>query len=244
VGVPIRRSALEPLGTPRYGRRFHLWFLAGEIGLLVLLGALAVIVRQHPGPLPADVGLELDVQRALLPHPILADPLEALSTLNWPTPTAITMAIVIALFLLLRRWLDAIVVLIVAAVSSVATFELSRWVHRPRPAGHGVHPLQVIASSYSFPSGHVAYAVAVFGLFLFLTTQVRRPFHPALVVAVRVVLIGIIVLMPVSRILEGEHWPSDVVAGALDGLFWLALFAHLYLWARNRWPMLLARDER
>jgi len=36
---------------------------------------------------------------------------------------------------------------------------------------------------------------------------------------------------------EGEHWPSDVLAGALDGLFWLVLFAHLYLWARSRWPL-------
>jgi len=54
----------------------------------------------------------------------------------------------------------------------------------------------------------------------------------------------LILLMPVSRILEAEHWPSDVLAGALDGLFWLIIFAHLYLWARARWPGLLARDER
>jgi undecaprenyl-diphosphatase len=170
--------------------------------------------------------------------------LEAISTLNWPVPTAVTLAVIVIIFLLLRRWLDAIVVPVAAGVSSLATLELSRWVHRPRPLGYGVHPLQHITSTYGFPSGHVTYAVAIFGLFLFLTSQVRRPVHPALIWAVRTVLVLVILLMPVSRILEGEHWPSDVVGGLLDGVFWLVLFSHVYLFARARWPRLLARDER
>jgi undecaprenyl-diphosphatase len=154
------------------------------------------------------------------------------------------MAIIIAVFLFLRRWLDVLVVPAAAIVSSVLTFELSRWVHRPRPSGHGVHPLQVITHTFSFPSGHVAYAVTVFGLFLFLTMEVRRPIHPALIAAIRIVLVVLIVLMPVSRMMEGEHWPSDVLGGLLDGLIWLILFAEVYLWLRRRVPRLLAADER
>lgn len=236
--------------TPEVGRPsetaapLHLRFLAGEVLLLIALGILAVVVKQHPGPLTGDVGLELDVQRAILPYPALSGPLEAISTLNWPQPTAITLAIIAVVFLLLRRWLDVIVVPLAAGASSLATFELSRWVHRPRPSGYGIHPLQVITHTYSFPSGHVTYAVAVFGLFLFLSFQVRRPVHPAVVWLIRLVLAALILLMPVSRVLEGEHWPSDVLAGALDGLIWLVLFAHLYVWARTRWARLLAPDER
>ena len=243
--MSVRASRSVGVFEPR-GQRGprHAPFIATELLLLILLGALAVVVRGHPGPLPADVGTEVDVQKALLGKGVVTGGLEALSTLNWPIPTAITMAVIVVIFLALRRWLDAIVPPIAAAVSSVATFGLSKWVHRPRPLGHGIHPLQYITSTYSFPSGHVTYAVAVFGLFLFLTSQVRRPFHPALVWLIRVVLAAVILLMPVSRIMEAEHWPSDVLAGAIEGLFWLVIFAHLYLFARFRWPFLLARDER
>jgi membrane-associated phospholipid phosphatase len=243
MSVPARRNEPTAIRSHHTGAMRHLLFVGGEVLLLVILGVLAVIVKQHPGPLVGDAGLEVDVQKLLL-HSFLAGPIEAISTLNWPKPTAITLGIIIAVFLVLRRWLDAIVVPLSALAGSLGTFELSRWVHRARPSGHGIHPLQVITGTYSFPSGHMQYAVTVFGLFLFLTYQVRRPFHPALIWVIRVVLIAVIVLMPVSRVLEGEHWPSDVLAGALDGLFWLVLFAHLYLWARARWPRLLAADER
>lgn len=240
----MARYEREPGGAGRDALRYWPAVLGLAAVCAVILALLAVAAKGHPGPFPGDVGLELDVQHALLPHPILAGPLEALSTLNWPTPTAITMAIIVALFLLLRRWLDTILAPLAAIVSSIVTFEISRWVHRPRPSGHGIHPLQVITHTYSFPSGHVTYAVTVFGLFLFLTTQVRRPIHPLLIGAIRVVLVAVILLMPVSRVLEGEHWPSDVLAGLINGLIWLALFSQVYLWARNRWPRLLAPDER
>jgi membrane-associated phospholipid phosphatase len=106
------------------------------------------------------------------------------------------------------------------------------------------HILSKIANFYSFPSGHVVHATAVFGLFLFLSTQIRRPIHPLVIGLIRVLLVAAIILMPISRILEGEHWPTDVLAGLLYGGFWLVIAAHVYVWARKRWPRLLARDER
>lgn len=236
----------DPEDVERYRQSAlpHLAFLAPAVVVLLLLGTLTWIVKHHPGPLTGDVGIEVAIQHALLPHQIVAEPIEAVSTLNWPLPSAITLAVIFAIFLLLRRWLDAIVVPLAAGASSLATYDLSRWVHRPRPSGHGVHRLQVLTHTYSFPSGHVTYAVAIFGLFLFLTYQVRRPFHPVLVWAIRLALVVLIALMPISRILEGEHWPSDVLGGAFEDFFWLILFAHIYLWTKRRWPRLLAQDER
>ncbi|HLJ67664.1 MAG TPA: phosphatase PAP2 family protein [Chloroflexota bacterium] len=222
----------------------HLPFLAAEGILLALLAVFSVAVRGHPAPLAGDVGMERAVQQSVLPHQWLAAPLEAVSTLHWPVPTAITLIVISALFLYLRRWLDTILTPLIAGASSLTRLELSKWVHRPRPSDHGIHIVQIITSSFSFPSGHVTYATSVYGLFLFLTYQVRHAFHPALLWAIRVVLVLLIVLMPVSRVLEGEHWPSDTVAGLMLGLFWVILFAHLYGWARNRWTRLLAADER
>lgn len=239
-GVSVTALSSRPASTAG----FHAIFLVVEALIVALVAVLGVAARKHPGPFVGDVGVERAVQSALLPHAALTDPLEALSTLNWPVPTAITLGIIVAVFLVLRRWLDAIVLPVAAAVESVVTLQFSKWIHRPRPTDHGIHILQKITGSYSFPSGHVTYAFAIFGLLLFLTTRVRHPFHPALVWMLRAVLLVLIVLMPISRVLEGEHWPSDTLGGALNGLFWLILFAHVYLWARSRWPVLLAADER
>jgi membrane-associated phospholipid phosphatase len=74
--------------------------------------------------------------------------------------------------------------------------------------------------------------VAFFGFVLFLTWRMRRPALPLW--PVRAVLIALIVLMGPSRVLEGEHWPSDVLGGLLYGAFWLILGLHVYAWAGHR----------
>ena len=244
TSVPQRQRLREAVRLQRRPAVAHAGFLAGEVFLGALLAGLCFTVKAHPGPLPGDVAAELDVQHSLLPHRLLTDGIEALSTLNWPVPSAMTLAAIVALSLLLRRWLDTAAVILTAALCSATNARLSQFIHRPRPSGHGIHVLSVIKSTYSFPSGHVVYATAVFGLFLFLTYQVRRPVHPALLWAIRAVAAAVILLMPVSRVLEGEHWPSDVLAGVLFGALWLVAMSHVYLWARHRWPWTLAPDER
>ncbi|HEX6506636.1 MAG TPA: phosphatase PAP2 family protein [Chloroflexota bacterium] len=242
--VPVRPVRAER--SVRHGvlRGRDAGVLLVEVMLLAVFIGLAVAVKRHPGPLPGDVGLELDVQHAVLPHRFLTNVLDAVSTLNWPIPATITIAIIMLIFLLLRRWLDALAVVATLAVIEGTGTPINRFIHRPRPSDHGIHVLAVIRGSYSFPSGHVIHATAVFGMFLFLTTQVRHQFHPAIVWLVRLVAVAVIVLMPISRVEEGEHWPSDVLGGLLYGAFWLIIAAYAYLWARNRWPRLLARDER
>lgn len=56
-------------------------------------------------------------------------------------------------------------------------------------------------------------------------------------------MIALIVLMGPSRMLEGEHWLSDVVEGLLYGAFWLLAGIHAYRWAWHRWPRLPGRHE-
>jgi membrane-associated phospholipid phosphatase len=74
-------------------------------------------------------------------------------------------------------------------------------------------------------------------------TYLARPPAPWLVI-LRVVLALIVVLMGISHILEGEHWPSDVVAGHLLGAFWLIVGIHAYRWLWRRSPRLRGHDER
>jgi undecaprenyl-diphosphatase len=78
--------------------------------------------------------------------------------------------------------------------------------------------------SVNFPSGHVAYATALFGFFAFLGLERRR----AEVVVVSLLLI---VAMGPARIISGAHFPSDVVGGYLVGAAWLC---GVVLWTTRR----------
>jgi membrane-associated phospholipid phosphatase len=57
-------------------------------------------------------------------------------------------------------------------------------------------------------------------------------------------LLAQIVLMPISRTLEGEHWPTDSLAGLLVGGFWLLIGVQIYRAVTHRWPHLVPPDER
>ncbi len=89
----------------------------------------------------------------------------------------------------------------------------------PRP---DLLPHLDIVHTYSFPSGHAAGNMMVFGALALLA--VRASAYVA--AAAMVLLIG------ASRIWLGVHWPSDVVAGWIEGLGWLA-FCRLWLPARG-----------
>ena len=235
-GSAAQRARVESPG------RWHAPFIAGEVLIVVLAMALAVIVAHHPAPLPGDAGVALAEQHLILPHAALTWTIDAVSTINWPIPSAVALIVVTIVLLLLRRRLAAAVALLVAGLADGSSYLTNEIVRRPRPSGHGLHVLQHIKNYYSFPSGHVIHALAFFGFLVFLTYLARHP--AAWVWLVRVVLVLLIVLMAPSRVLEGEHWPSDVLEGLLYGAFWLLAGVHAYRWAWRRWPRLRGRYEQ
>lgn len=97
---------------------------------------------------------------------------------------------------------------------------------RPRPM---VFVPLVMETDYSFPSGHVAAAMAFYGLLALLLWR-RRRWGWAVVCALWVVAVG------VSRIYLGVHYPSDVLGSLTFGLLWLAAIASLHDWLLQRWP--------
>jgi membrane-associated phospholipid phosphatase len=114
--------------------------------------------------------------------------------------------------------------LIVAAVligAALFTDHVKDLVERPRPPGE---PL-VSAVGYSFPSGHTLNSTATYGLVALIATRSRLP--PAL----RRIAVAVGVIVPamvgLSRIALGVHYPSDVLAGWLGGLAFVALGAVL-----------------
>lgn len=216
-------------------------FVAGA-ALLAAAIVLALAVKAHPGPWADDINIELADQHLLLPHHLLAMGIDQVSRVNWPTPAGIIVGVVFVLLLLLRRWLDALTAAGASVFGDLSSYLTNQFVQRPRPEGHGISILKQVTNYFGFPSGHVVHVVAFFGVLLFLTFQTRR--WPALRLLLGVIFILLLLLIGPSRVMEGEHWPSDVVEGFFIGAFWLVVALHWYWWAGRRWPRLLAPDER
>jgi membrane-associated phospholipid phosphatase len=138
-------------------------------------------------------------------------------------PVLIPLVGVVALLLVLRgRWRMASFPVQAGLAEALAYALTVLFVVRIRPP---VEQLDTFMMTHSFPSGHVAASVAVYGsLALLLTAHVRAMW-------VRVPIWTIAVVIPLvvawSRLYRGEHHPIDVAAGALMGLGALtaALFA-------------------
>jgi undecaprenyl-diphosphatase len=71
----------------------------------------------------------------------------------------------------------------------------------------------------SYPSGHVAAAVACYGSLAAIVLWRSR--HALLRAGAVAVAVGVPLLVVVSRLYRGMHFPSDVVAGLLLGTAWL-----------------------
>lgn len=118
-----------------------------------------------------------------------------------------------------RRLREALLLLLIGGGGRILVDIQKLQTARLRPEGH---EHLVAVESLSFPSAHAANATMVWlGLALLLvSTRPRRSF--ALWAAV-----WLAVLVGVSRVMLGVHWPSDVVAGWAFGLIWTLLLLRL-----------------
>lgn len=133
------------------------------------------------------------------------------------TQTVIAVAAAAALLLrwLLKRWHESFIVIAAVAGEVLIFLAVTETVPQRRPP---VPRLQAAPTTSSYPSGHTAAAVALYGcLGVLLLAYVSRPGLRWLAA----VLFCIPVYVAISRLYEGEHYPSDVIAGALLGGLWL-----------------------
>jgi membrane-associated phospholipid phosphatase len=140
------------------------------------------------------------------------------------TETVIIVAAVVAvlLFLLTRRWRDS-VILVTSVIGEVLIFlAVTATVPQRRPP---VPRLQFAPPTSSFPSGHTGASVALYGcLAILLLANYRRHIAAR---AVAALLFCVPVFVGISRLYEGEHYPSDVLAGALLASLWLTVVLHV-----------------
>ena len=140
------------------------------------------------------------------------------STLAGGLVIPVLVGALLVLFLAFRHWRLAAFTLFVICVESGSYRATTLAVHRDRP---DVDRLETLPVDASYPSGHTAAAVALYGgLLLLLASRIES-------VAVRLMLWSLAVIIPLfvawSRLLRGMHHVTDVGAGILMGVAALAI---------------------
>jgi undecaprenyl-diphosphatase len=171
-------------------------------------------------------GWDLKLAHALQMISILRLPMQAISLFgNGLTPHVLT-AITALLFLIFYLRAEGFALVFSAGGSAAINTLIKQIVARPRPTNQFVTILQE-PGGLSFPSGHVTFYVCYFG-FLFFLAYILLPKTPKLRAFILVLTALPILLIGVSRVYLGAHWPSDTIGSYLWSGVWLTLSISLY----------------
>lgn len=174
----------------------------------VLLLAVFLLAGWFGGPQNAldqaisQSAAEMRVQLPWLPR------LAAWLTLLGGLPVTIGSAAIAAIFLWRdRRWRPALLLLVTVIGERLFVDGFKEWVGRPRPE------LEDLPTSLAYPSGHAANSMTAFLAVALLA------FPPALRRTAAWFAVALSIIIGLTRIIMGVHWPSDVVGGWAFGLF-------------------------
>lgn len=120
--------------------------------------------------------------------------------------------------LVTRRPLPALLVLLGSGGAAVLQSLIKILVRRPRPE---LYPRAIHADGYSFPSGHAADTLAFVAAVVFVVAWFGAP--KPLVWATGLMGAAVTLLVGLSRITLGVHYPTDVLGGYLMAGAWSAV---------------------
>ncbi len=135
------------------------------------------------------------------------------------------------LYLKKQAWVALFVVLAIVSGTAVSTLMKSGF-DRPRPE---LVPHKTQIYTKSFPSGHSAMSSLLFlTLGAVMARAERDRKTKVFLIAVPVVLS---LLVGVSRVYMGVHWPTDVLAGWLLGTTWAAASWLVFRYLQRRFRL-------
>ncbi len=145
-----------------------------------------------------------------------------------PVITLVTI-IVVGYLLMMKDYRSVFMVLIAIVGGSLLVGGLKMAFGRPRPE---VVPHLLTETSLSFPSGHSAMAAIVYMSLAALLTPIQSRRRARVYIVVVALVLTLII--GISRLLLGVHYPTDVLAGWAVGIAWGAMCYLLSVYLRVR----------
>lgn len=151
--------------------------------------------------------------------------------------------VVCAILAIARKW-DSLAFFATNVLLAVVCVQALKFIFAvPRP---GAETLVPIPGSFSFPSAHSFCSLIVFGMIgLLIFRALNRkgvPYNVAIVPGIILVIFAI--LIGLSRIYVGVHWPSDVLGGWLLAGMWLPFASALYTVGARKVVLSKAAEEQ
>lgn len=130
---------------------------------------------------------------------------------------AVIIVVSTIVFLLVhRKWQNAVFVAFVVLATEISVLLIKHAVALPRPP-EILHLISV--SGFSFPSGHAALALALYGSLWYIIFLNLSSLSSKLILTAFAVLV--VVLIATSRLVLGVHYLPDVIAGMAIATVWL-----------------------
>lgn len=202
------------------------------IGLLTAAAALVLFTWLGREVLEGEV-LAFDERIRALLHGLASVRLTTLmraASLYGGPGVLVPVGLLVGAAFLVKGWQrGALLVVVTLAGAGLLNGLLKFSFARVRPASFFDYQLP---GSPSFPSGHALYAASVFGgLAVLLSARIRSL---PLQLAIWFAAISLILLVGISRVYLGVHYPSDVLAGYAIGIIWVTAVAFGDRLARHR----------
>lgn len=204
------------------------FYTRASYGLLIFV-LLGYVVKFYPDQL---VGFDSSIQTLVRGGlPLLLTTFFAHLTVMGDTLTQVLwVALFSGLFYFWKNWrAEAALVLASGSLAGMLIPLFKLLYGRVRPG----LPHLVEAGGYSFPSGHATGALLIFGSLLIVASQrLDKGWQKVLI---QTSLIALIILVGLSRIYFGVHYPSDVLAGYALAYGVLNLIYPTYMFFRFKW---------